>query len=349
MHNLSDSPYRAGVIGLGAIGSSIEDDIRDLSIRMGLPYGHASVHRAVSRTTLVAAADIDAARRASFADRWGLHQSKIYSDYREMLANENLDVVSIATPTPLHAEMALAAVEARVRGIFLEKPIAASLADAQHVVSACKQAGIQLAVNHTRRGDPVYRRARRLIDDGAIGALHSLVAHFGGGLMWIGTHTFDMLNYLNGDRPAAWIIGHLDDPAGFDPGGSAYVFYENGVRGFINGSTGHAVGFRIEAFGSEGKIVVGNHDLELWRSNPDKSRYELLRYPFPLVMTAEAPMVVLLEELLDAMEEGVPMVSDGQTALRALELIIGLYSSSNDHHQPIRLPMTDRDLTIASH
>ncbi|HEY3109747.1 MAG TPA: Gfo/Idh/MocA family oxidoreductase, partial [Chloroflexota bacterium] len=180
MKRRPSAPYRAGVIGCGAIGSSIEDDLREASFRIGRPYGHAPAYRALPRTALVAGADLDAGRRRAFAERWDLPAERVYADYREMLEREELDVVSVATPTPLHAEMALAAVEAGVRAIFLEKPIASSLADADRVVAACARAGVPLAINHTRRGDLAYRRARQLIDEGAIGRLHSLIALFNG-------------------------------------------------------------------------------------------------------------------------------------------------------------------------
>jgi predicted dehydrogenase len=351
MKSMSETPagpYRAGVIGCGAIGSTIEDDIAETSNRMGLPYGHAPVYRAVSRTTLVAGAEPDAGRRHAFADRWQLPSEQVYADYREMLARERLDVVSIACPTPLHAEIALAAVAAGVRAIFLEKPVASSLVDADRVVAACRAANIPLAINHTRRGDPLYRRARRLIDEGVIGDLHSLVAHFGGHLMWTGTHAFDLLNYFNQDRPAVWMSGHLDEPAGFDPGGSAYIVYDNGVRAFVNGSSGNAILFRVHAIGTAGEIVIGNYDLELWRSNPDSDRQELIRHPFPQVLPAVSPMVALTEELVDALEGGPPPMSNGETGTWALELIVGLHTSSQEGGRRIDLPLADRSLTIPS-
>jgi predicted dehydrogenase len=336
------------VIGCGAIGSSIEDTLRDASARIALPYGHAPAYRAVPRTTLVAGADVDPGRRRAFAERWGLPLERVYADYRDMLDRERLDVVSVATPTPLHAEMALVAVEAGVRAIFLEKPIASGLADADRVVAACARAGVPLAVNHTRRGDPTYRRARRLIDQGAIGQLHSLIALFNGNLMWTGTHAFDLLNYFAGDGPPSWIVGHLDEPAGSDPGGSAYIVYQSGVRAFVDGSSGNGVVFRVHAIGSAGEIVIGNYDLELWRSDPASQRRELLRHHFPQIERAVAPMVLLIEELLDALEGGPAPISDGETATSALALIVGLHASSRAGGQPIAFPIQDRSATIPS-
>ena len=153
-----------------------------------------------------------------------------------------------------------------------------------------------MAVNHTRRGDFAYRQAKQLIDDGAIGEVHTMIVHFSGELMFIGSHGFDLLNYFNGDCPVAWMNGHLDDDEGFDAGGNAYMVYENGVRAFVNGTTGHAVGFRAQVIGTAGEIIIGNYDLQLWRVDSSANRRELVMHPFPQVYRAVSPMVALIEE-----------------------------------------------------
>ncbi len=341
------APYRAAVIGCGAIGSTIEDDIGTATYRMGLPYGHAPVYAQLDRTVLVAGADTDEGRRKAFAARWGLDERTVYANYREMLANERIDIVSIASPTPLHAGMTLDAVEAGVRAIFLEKPLASSLADADRLIAACREAGIPLSINHTRRGDHHYRKARQLIESGAIGPLHSLVANTGGHLMWSASHTFDLLNYLNGDLRTSWLIGDLDEAA-FDPGASAYMIYENGVRAYVNAVEGNPIMFRVEAIGTAGTIVIGNFDLELYRSNPGSTRPELIRHPFPQVLPAQSPMTVLVNELLDALEGGPAPVSTGDTALQALEQIAAIYASDAANNSRIDFPLTDRSLVIRS-
>lgn len=348
MTGIPSAPYRAAVIGCGAIGSSIEDDIRSASYRMSLPFGHAPVYHSLSRTELVAGADPDPARRAAFAARWDLPPDRLYADYAELLSRERIDIVSIATPTPLHAGIALAAVEAGVKAIFLEKPVAGSLADAERVIAACAGAGIPLAVNHTRRGDNLYRQAKQLIDDGVIGPLHSIVIHAASQLMWNGTHAFDLANYFNGDRPAAWLVGQLDSAPPLDPGGRAFFEYENGVRAYIDGGAGHPMLMRAEAIGPNGRIVIGNYELELWRTDETHPRRVLLQHPFPQVLPAASPMTNLVNELLDAVEGGPPPVSTGATAIRALELIAALYDSAERGNHRVDLPLTDRSRVIRS-
>jgi predicted dehydrogenase len=341
--------YRAAIIGCGDVGSTIGDDMLGAPGRWVLPHGHAPSYEAAARVELVAGAEIDDERRQTFGDRWDIAEH-VYSDYREMLAAEQPDIVSVATPTPMHEEMALAAVEAGVKAIFLEKPIASNLAGAGRVVAACADAGIPLAVNHTRRGDAVYRKVAELAQSGAVGELHSMMMLFPSRLMWIGTHGLDIMNFVAGDVPVRWVSGEIQEGGDRDPGGNAIFEYENGARGFINGFRNNSVGFRLHVIGSEGEIVISRYDLKLWRNRPGSHMgYEPVVYAFPQSLNYASPMVKLIEELVEAIEGGPEPVSNGQTALRALEQIVGLYCSSRQDCRRVRVPEDlDRSLTIDS-
>ena len=83
-----------------------------------------------------------------------------YSDWREMLRCEDVDIVSVATYTPWHAEITIASAEAGVRAVICEKPITTRLRDADRVIDACKKHGTLLAVNHPRRWHPSLRLAQ---------------------------------------------------------------------------------------------------------------------------------------------------------------------------------------------
>jgi hypothetical protein len=107
--------------------------------------------------------------------------------------------------------------------------------------------------------------------------------------------------------------------------------------------------FRVEAIGTGGMIVIGNYELELYRSNPGSTRPELIRHPFPQVLPARSPMTVLVDELLEALEGGPPPVSTGDTALQALEQITGLHTSSSAGNTRVDFPLKDRSLIIRSH
>lgn len=339
--------YRAGVIGCGVIGSFIEDTMNN-SARFSLPNGHAACYDSMHEINLVGGSDISLERRIAFSKRWNLPEKQVYADYTKFLDEQKLDIVSIATPSPHHTTPTLDSINAGIRAIFLEKPIASNIAEAKKIIYESDKNNVSLAINHTRRGDYAYRVAKKLIDDGSIGELHTMIAHFSGALMFIGSHAVDILNYFVGDCPVKWMTGHLDKEPDFDPGGNAYILYENGVRAFVNGTTGHALGFKIEVIGSEGEIIIGNHDLQFWRTNTEGGSRTLVQHPFPQVYTAISPMVALIQELIVASKGGPAPISNGPTALEALKIIVGLHISSSKDSSPVTLNELDENFDIPS-
>src|SRR5215467_3075118 len=114
--------YRAAIVGCG---------------RMGTEHGQAYAAR--PDVALVAAADPNPENLIAFGDRWGIPAASRYADYRDLLAQERIDILGIVTPVKVTHRVVLAALEVNVKGIFAEKPIAARLKDADEMVEACRQ------------------------------------------------------------------------------------------------------------------------------------------------------------------------------------------------------------------
>ena len=104
----------------------------------------------------------------SFASELGL---KRYEDYRLLLRQEQLDAVAIALPNGLHVEAVEEALAANIKHILLEKPIANTVEEAQHIIDICKEAGATLLIGHHRRNSPRYLFLRDLIASGRLGRL----------------------------------------------------------------------------------------------------------------------------------------------------------------------------------
>ena len=114
--------YRAGIIGLGFIGGADQVSGDALDQQVGdLDGTHLQALTNHPRVELVAGSSRDSGRRARFAARTG---AETYADWRDFLKREDLKIVSIATYTPVHEEIAIACVEAGVRAIYCEKPVA---------------------------------------------------------------------------------------------------------------------------------------------------------------------------------------------------------------------------------
>jgi predicted dehydrogenase len=337
--------YRVGIIGTGRIASTIGDEVEHGPFEILLPYSHAGAYAAVPTTDLVAAADPHAERLATFAGRWDVPAA--YADYRDMLARENLDIVSVCTPTRTHAEVTAAVADSGVKGAFLEKPIAQTLREADAMIAGFDRRGIKAVVNLLRTFDPFYRRVRWLIETGAIGKLHSVMVHWREGMSFGGSHLFDTLRFLIGAE-AEWVFGHLDKGDGlFDPGGSGIVGFANGVEVFINNRVGHPVPSEFDIVGEAGRIRIGNALFpELYARDPQSAHGELVRRVFPGAVVARSAMTVAVEELIRAIETGEKPASDLGDGRTNLELAVAFHLSDRAN-TPVRLPVTDIDYVVA--
>lgn len=104
----------------------------------------------------------------AFADRWGWKH--LETDWKKVVARDDVDVIDVSLPQHLHAEVAVAAARAG-KHIFCEKPMALTAADAEKMLHAAEKAGIKHYLNHNYRRCPAVRLARRLIDEGKIGRI----------------------------------------------------------------------------------------------------------------------------------------------------------------------------------
>ena len=129
---------------------------------------HALEYLRNPHTEIVALCDSDTGLASARAEAWGLDRSVICSDYHELLALDAVDLVEILLPHHLHAEAALAAF-AVGKAVFLQKPIALNLADADRVIDAAEQAGVPFRVYENFIFYPPVVTAKTLVDQGAIG------------------------------------------------------------------------------------------------------------------------------------------------------------------------------------
>jgi len=191
------APYRVGIIGHTGRGN----------------YGHGldSVWRDIPNATVVAVADPDEKGRAAAQKR--LAAPKAYANYRQMLATEKPHFVSVC-PRHLdqHRDMVLAAVDAGVKGIYCEKPLCRTLAEADEMVAACDKHGVKVAVSHQTRYCPRLQVVRKLIADGKIGKVVEFRGRGkedgrgGGEDLWVlGTHVLDLIHAIGG--APQWCFG----------------------------------------------------------------------------------------------------------------------------------------------
>jgi predicted dehydrogenase len=167
-------------------------------------HGEDTVWLKIPETKIVAVADADPKGLAEAAKRLG--GVKAYADYKIMLAEAKPDIAAICSRhIHEHRDMIVAAVEAGVKGIYVEKPFVRTLAEADEVVKLCADKGVKLAIAHRNRYHPVVDVVKQLVDAGEIGELKEVRVRGkqdqrGGGLdLWVlGGHGFNLATLFTG-------------------------------------------------------------------------------------------------------------------------------------------------------
>ena len=149
--------YRAGIVGLTGIAAGKGADPPDAALGHLHAGSHAAACAQVPSVRVVAACDLVPALGEQFVRQWGdtWPEVQTYADYRQMLAEARLDLLSVATSDHRHAQIVVDAAEAGVQGIYCEKPIATTLADADRMIAACRAHGVVMSIDHTRRWCPI--------------------------------------------------------------------------------------------------------------------------------------------------------------------------------------------------
>lgn len=248
-------------IRVGFIGTGKKKERPDLN-GFFMAYRHAPAYQALPQCELVACADIEQDHAAAFAGEFKI--PTIYTDYREMLASEQLDIVSICTWPHLHAEMVLACLEAGLPAIHSEKPMALTFGECRTMLGAARGSSTQLTFNHQRRFGAPFRKTRELVAAGAIGPVVRMDA-LCGDLYDGGCHWVDLLNYFNGETRAKWAFGQVDGReiryafgAPSEHQGLYQWEYENGVLAvMLTGPDVREWGPPFRITGREGIIEIG--------------------------------------------------------------------------------------------
>jgi UDP-N-acetyl-2-amino-2-deoxyglucuronate dehydrogenase len=256
---------RFGIIGCGVIGRL-----------------HAEAITSLPDAQLVAVADIIPERAQELAEKYHV---KPYSDFHEMLAREQLDVVDICTPSGQHGEEAILVMRSG-RHVIVEKPMDISREAIEEMLRVQQEAGVKLAVISQHRFDPVTREVHDLVEEQAFGRLvlgNAAIpwwrsqAYYDSGA-WRGTweldgggvlmnqsiHSIDLLQWLMG--PVKSVFAYTDTMVHrveTEDVAVAVLRFANGALGTISATTGAYPGAstRIEIYGDKGSAVIEDDQL----------------------------------------------------------------------------------------
>lgn len=341
--------YRAAVIGCSRMGGFIDNEVVGYS-RIALPYSHAAGYTTCDRTDLVACADLRTDVMAEFGHLHGVPAAGQYTDYREMLAKEDLDIVSVATQPEPRAAIVVDVANQGVKAIYAEKAMAASMADADAMVEAVERNGAILNLGTNRRYDTKYDRMKEIIDSGELGQLQHIIIYNVGTLFNSGSHFLDLVLRLNNDEPAEWVQGHLPEGDSMfdgdiltgDPQGEGTIQFANGVKAHVL-LTSRAS--ETEAICSEGTITAfgDGSEWQVRKAAPVglRGRNELQFAPAPQTPPTSSTLRAV-QDLVHALDTGQPPRGGVRAARAGNELIFGIIESHLQGGARVQLPLQKR-------
>jgi predicted dehydrogenase len=311
------------------------------------PYSHGAGFFACSRTDLVACADPRTDVMEKFGELYQIPKERQYTDYREMIAAEHLDMISVATQPEPRAEIVIYAAEHGIKAIYAEKAMAASLAEAWAMVEALERNGVFFNLGTNRRWSVLYDKMKEIIDSGDLGALKTLIVYLNGTLFNTGSHTLDLLMRLNSDQPVEWVQAYLPNGDGLfdgeimgeDPLGEGFFHFANGVRAYAMNT---ARGLEAEAICENGTITALNDGIEfLVRKKVaiDGSGRSSLEIVDRLEIEPQSSTLKLIEDLVHSLDSGEPTRCGPRVAYAGMELIFGFIESHRANGARVKMPV----------
>lgn len=331
---------------------------------------HADAVAASGEAKLLACCDIIPERARALAEK---HGARWYTDYEEMLAKEDeVQAVSVCTPSGLHSPVAIAAAQAR-KHVLCEKPLDITLRAMDEMIAAAEEHGVKLACVFQNRTYPDSKRLREAVRTGKLGKIvlgdcyqkyyrsHEYYASGawratweldgGGALMNQGVHGIDLLLWVMGNakrvnaqcRTLVRNI-YVEDTA------VALVEFENRALGVIEGTTSVTPGYgmRLEISGDRGTIRWEDGKISRWdipgeqttEEGKEKAGEGTAADPTALSVYGHVQHV---RDLCAAIRENRDPEITGRDARKAVELIKAIYLSSRLGGDTVELPLSYED------
>ncbi|MBI2075280.1 MAG: Gfo/Idh/MocA family oxidoreductase [Candidatus Harrisonbacteria bacterium] len=336
---MAQTKKRAVIIGAGNIG------VKFSGYQLPFHTTHMEAYLANPEVALVAIADPD---RRALQSAGALFRGRPYADYREMLRQEKPELASICTPDQTHFPIVREVLKhASVRGIWCEKPLAISLAEAKKMVADAGRHDVKLSVNFIRRYDPFYAFIKKHLG-ALVGDVQAVSCYYSGGIVTTGSHLLDLLVFLFGPCDEVSATSVKNGLVGRLRFGSVWV-------SIMPLDTKQYSILEMNIFGSHARLDTinkpfGVYDYRYYVAQKDPvlgARFIAVKSGSPI--SKQLPrdyMDAALQDLLDSVRKNREPRSSGQTALASLEIMHALLYSSEKNGVNVRLPFRGKVKTL---
>tara|TARA_B100000686_G_scaffold333734_1_gene400006 strand:+ start:13146 stop:14222 length:1077 start_codon:yes stop_codon:yes gene_type:complete len=343
--------YRSAIVGCSRIGGFIDNEVRGSHVV--LPYSHAAGYTACENTDLIACSDLRTDVMLEFGRQYNIEQDKQYTDYKKMIDIEKPDILSVATQPEIRSEIILYALSKGVSAIYAEKPLAASMKQAQEIFNAVEKNQAVFNLGTNRRWDNGFNILKNLISNGDLGEIKSITVFGGGGLFNSSSHWIDLIMYLNSDNKVLSVQGDVPGVADMihnnilsdDPEGFGILHFSNGVKGYYCSSGVH---HEVKVVGDKGVVNVLNNGLT-WVLDPvpyDESNVNSgYSNSFPK-FAQESSTLKLIEDIVSQLDGRQETQGGIRAARDATEVIFALIQSELTNGSRINFPLEGSEIVL---
>ncbi|EJU23037.1 Gfo/Idh/MocA family protein [Mogibacterium sp. CM50] len=322
---------------------------------------------------IVAVCDIVPEKMEAILKKHGLVDDKSikrYTDYKKMIEENELELVSIATESGKHASIALDVIDSGIN-VIIEKPMAMNIADAEEIIKRAAEKNVKVSACHQNRFNVAIQEVRKAIEGERFGKLsHASInvrwnrnkgyydqapwrgtwEEDGGCLMNQCIHGIDLLRWMMGDEVVE-VYGatrqQFHDYLEAEDVGVAVVKFKNGAIGTIEGTTNvypQNLEETLYIFGENGTVKVGGkstNTIDVWDFKDETAEDEKNKG-----LEEETSNVYgnghtsLFADVIEAINDDRAPYVDGVAGRNALEMVLAIYKSQKEG-VPVKLPLTD--------
>ena len=307
-------------------------------------------------------------RNKETAEKWGdQYNIQVYSDYDEFLNNDEIDIVTILTPSGTHADLGILAAK-KGKHVIVEKPIDTTLEKTDELIHVCREANVTLSCIFQHRFDDAivdiknamnldefgqlnfgaarttWYRSQEYYDSGAWRGTWDLDG--GGTLMNQSIHYIDLLLYLMGpvEEVHAYCATRAHERIEVEDIAVASIKFKSGALGLIEGNTAAYPGYSatLDVFGNNGSVIIENDQVKEWNFRNGNQYTEATK---EVVKTSSASSNKMssfeshkrqYQDIVNAITEKRDPLVTGEEARKSLELILAIYESARSG-RPVRL------------
>ncbi|NLA85336.1 MAG: Gfo/Idh/MocA family oxidoreductase [Clostridiales bacterium] len=332
-------------LGFGIVGCGVISD------------WHAAAINEIDCTVLVGVTDVNEHKRVETAKKYN---ARPFDTYEQMLENNEIDIISICTPSGTHAPLAIEAAKAG-KHVIVEKPMALNLAESDQIIKACEENKVKLTVISQLRFSDAVAKVKDAVDSGLLGKLilgnaylkyHRSQEYYdssawrgtwamdgGGALMNQGIHGIDLLQYIMGDVKSVFAYTKtLARKIEVEDSAVAVLEFTNDALGTIQGTTSIYPGFprELEFNGDKGSIVLREDCIVKWEIEGQEVPEGLIADERELVYQSQSNPtgfgidghIKQIRQMAESIWDDTKPLVDQYEGRKPIEIIMAIYESS---------------------